>query len=319
MGGFTEVFRRLAAFDLDSYVAVVGLGKKPQGVEQAVYGAACRNLTEPLARAIEQPVANRLAAKGRQGNSNPVVNSIMAETSIEWTDATWNPVAGCTVLTAGCTNCYAMRMAARLDAMGQAKYKGLTRRSGNRSVWTGKSASTKKSLAIPASWSKAAPRVRQLDVRSFSFGRPRGLHRKVWAAMAATPHTTYQIPDERPDRMVRPWLGQGIPRASERLARHKRRRWPRALATLTAFEGTSRHPVRFARAADRFRSGGDLTNIHWAIVGGESGPQRSHHGPEVGLARSKRCAGFRRRVFFQAVGRQEQEGYRPDAARPNVR
>jgi len=34
----------------------------------------------------------------------------MAETSIEWTDATWNPVAGCTVLTAGCTNCYAMRM-----------------------------------------------------------------------------------------------------------------------------------------------------------------------------------------------------------------
>ncbi|TMJ60084.1 MAG: DUF5131 family protein [Alphaproteobacteria bacterium] len=39
----------------------------------------------------------------------------MAETSIEWTDATWNPVAGCTVLTAGCTNCYAMRMAARLE------------------------------------------------------------------------------------------------------------------------------------------------------------------------------------------------------------
>ena len=37
----------------------------------------------------------------------------MADTTIEWTDATWNPVAGCTVLTAGCTNCYAMRMAAR--------------------------------------------------------------------------------------------------------------------------------------------------------------------------------------------------------------
>ena len=63
---------------------------------------------------------------------------VMAETSIEWTDATWNPVAGCTVLTAGCTNCYAMRMAARLDAMGQTKYKGLTRRSGGRAVWTGK-------------------------------------------------------------------------------------------------------------------------------------------------------------------------------------
>jgi protein gp37 len=46
----------------------------------------------------------------------------MAETSIEWTDTTWNPVAGCTVLTAGCTNCYAMRMASRLAAMGLTKY-----------------------------------------------------------------------------------------------------------------------------------------------------------------------------------------------------
>jgi len=61
----------------------------------------------------------------------------MAETSIEWTDATWNPVAGCTVLTAGCTNCYAMRMAARLQAMGVPKYAGLTRKSGERYVWTG--------------------------------------------------------------------------------------------------------------------------------------------------------------------------------------
>ena len=35
----------------------------------------------------------------------------MAETQIEWTDATWNPVAGCSITTAGCTNCYAMEMA----------------------------------------------------------------------------------------------------------------------------------------------------------------------------------------------------------------
>jgi protein gp37 len=61
----------------------------------------------------------------------------MADSSIEWTDSTWNPVAGCTVITAGCTNCYAMRMAARLAAMGQPKYNGLTRKSGRRHVWTG--------------------------------------------------------------------------------------------------------------------------------------------------------------------------------------
>ena len=50
----------------------------------------------------------------------------MAETQIEWTDATWNPVAGCSVITAGCTHCYAMEMAMRLEAMGVKKYAGLT-------------------------------------------------------------------------------------------------------------------------------------------------------------------------------------------------
>ena len=40
----------------------------------------------------------------------------MAETQIEWTDATWNPVVGCSIVTAGCTHCYAMEMARRLEA-----------------------------------------------------------------------------------------------------------------------------------------------------------------------------------------------------------
>jgi protein gp37 len=45
----------------------------------------------------------------------------MAASAIEWTEATWNPVVGCTIVSPGCTNCYAMRMAARLEAMGQSK------------------------------------------------------------------------------------------------------------------------------------------------------------------------------------------------------
>lgn len=56
---------------------------------------------------------------------------------IEWTDTTWNPVAGCTAASSGCTNCYAMHMALRLEAMGMEKYQGLARRSGKRTVWTG--------------------------------------------------------------------------------------------------------------------------------------------------------------------------------------
>ncbi len=61
----------------------------------------------------------------------------MAETQIEWTDATWSPVAGCSIVTAGCTHCYAMEIARRLEAMGVEKYAGLTRKTGKRTVWNG--------------------------------------------------------------------------------------------------------------------------------------------------------------------------------------
>src|SRR5882724_3792592 len=71
---------------------------------------------------------------------------------IEWTEATWNPVAGCTVYSPGCTNCYAMRMAARLEAMGQDKYTGLTRRSAGRAKWNGKINLDDDSLDIPKQW-----------------------------------------------------------------------------------------------------------------------------------------------------------------------
>ena len=126
----------------------------------------------------------------------------MAETSIEWTDATWNPVAGCTVLTAGCTNCYAMRMAARLDAMGQGKYRRLTRRSGGRAVWTGKIRLDEKSLQVPASWSK--PRKVFVNSMSDLFHEavPKEFIRRVWTVMGDTPRHTYQILTKRPDRMA---------------------------------------------------------------------------------------------------------------------
>ena len=61
----------------------------------------------------------------------------MAETRIEWTDATWNPVAGCSIISEGCTNCYAMEMAKRLQSMHVQKYEGLTRNSGQRIIWNG--------------------------------------------------------------------------------------------------------------------------------------------------------------------------------------
>ena len=88
----------------------------------------------------------------------------MAETQIEWTDSTWNPVAGCSIVTAGCTNCYAMEMARRLEAMGIAKYAGLTRKTGKRTVWNGVVREDREALAIPYGWKKP----RKIFVNSMS-------------------------------------------------------------------------------------------------------------------------------------------------------
>jgi protein gp37 len=204
----------------------------------------------------------------------------MAETSIEWTDATWNPVAGCTVLTAGCTNCYAMRMAARLDAMGVPKYAGLTRKSGKRAVWTGKIRLDEKSLAVPKSWSK--PRKVFVNSMSdlFHDDVPAEFIRKVWDVMRDTPRHTYQILTKRPERMaavlsergfaVLPnvWLGTSIEdsRVLHRLDEIR--------AVPAAVRFVSLEPLIGSVAA------GDLTGIHWAIVGGESGPRARPMDPE---------------------------------------
>ena len=195
----------------------------------------------------------------------------MAETSIEWTDATWNPVAGCAVITAGCTNCYAMRMAARLEAMGTAKYRGLTRRSGGRTVWTGRIRLDESALEAPIGWT----RPRKVFVNSmsdlFHEDVPAEFVSRVWDTMRATPRNTYQILTKRPGRMAaivarfdvlsNVWLGTSVEDARV-LHRLDEVRVVPAAVRFVSFE-----PLIGSVAAS------DLTNVHWAIVGGESGPR----------------------------------------------
>lgn len=195
----------------------------------------------------------------------------MAETAIEWTDATWNPVAGCTILTAGCTNCYAMRMAARLDAMGTLKYSGLTRKSGQRHVWTGAVTLDYGALAFPRAWRK--PRLIFVNSMSdlFQEAVPFDFIRRVWATMAETPRHTYQILTKRPERMAEltrdlpllpnVWLGTSVENDAV-LDRLDCLRATHAAVRFVSFE-----PLIGSVAA------ADLTDIHWAIIGGESGPR----------------------------------------------
>lgn len=81
-------------------------------------------------------------------------------TNIEWTDVTWNPVVGCSKVSAGCANCYAETMANRLQAMGVPAYDGTINERGR---WTGK-VNRADSLTLPLSWRKP----RRIFVNSMS-------------------------------------------------------------------------------------------------------------------------------------------------------
>jgi protein gp37 len=195
----------------------------------------------------------------------------MAETQIEWTDATWNPVAGCSIVSAGCSHCYAMEMARRLEAMGVAKYVGLTRRSGSRTLWNGVVREDTKALEIPYRWRKA----RKIFVNSMSDlfhpGVTDDFILRVWQVMRATPHHHYQILTKRPERMatvvkdlireVLPnvWLGTSVENAE--------------VAGRIAHLRDVPSAIRFISFEPLIGSVGlvDLTGIHWAVVGGESG------------------------------------------------
>lgn len=195
----------------------------------------------------------------------------MAETQIEWTDSTWNPVAGCSIVTGGCTHCYAMEMAKRLESMGIAKYAGLTRKTGNRTVWNGVVREDREALSIPHRWRKP----RKIFVNSMSDLFHEGVSDEfivdVWKVMRETPHHNYQILTKRPERMaalVASRIGEVLPNV-----------WLGTSIENSDVSGRIDH-LRQARAAIRFISfepliGSvgtvDLRDIHWAIVGGESG------------------------------------------------
>jgi protein gp37 len=194
----------------------------------------------------------------------------MAESSIEWTDATWNPTAGCSIVSPGCTNCYAMRMAARLEVMGVQKYRGTTRQSGGRAKWTGRVRLDPAALLVPLSWR----RPRRVFVNSmsdlFHEALPEDAIRKVWDVMAATPWHTFQILTKRPERMQElsaklptlpnVWLGTSVEN-SDYLSRVDLLRKTGAAVRFISFE-----PLLGSVGVP------DLSGIHWAIVGGESGP-----------------------------------------------
>lgn len=217
--------------------------------------------------------------------------------AIEWTDATWNPTAGCDRVSPGCDRCYAMRMAARLERMGQTKYAG-TAKDGD---WTGRLNTDDDALVTPYTWRKP----RRVFVNSMSDLFHRGvsdafIHR-VWQVMGQTPRHTYQILTKRPRRMrdlseslpalPNVWLGVSVE--------------SQAYVHRLDFLRQTRAAVRFVSVepilgpVDLFL---DRGGIDWVIVGGESGPGARPMDLDWARLVRQQCAEARVPFFFKQVG-----------------
>jgi protein gp37 len=213
----------------------------------------------------------------------------MRTTKIEWTDKTWNPITGCTKLSAGCAHCYAENMARRLCAMGQKKYKNNFKLTMHDDV-----------LNEPLSWQK--PHTIFVCSMSDLFHEdvPFGFIDKVLETIKSTPQHRYQLLTKRSARMAEyfatrlaptnVWLGTTVE------ARSTKER----IDTLRAIQA----PIRFLSCEPLIEDLGELnlTNIDWVIVGGESGKSARPMEEEWVLSIERQAAANGSAFFFKQWG-----------------
>ncbi|WP_444452539.1 DUF5131 family protein [Rhodobacter capsulatus] len=160
----------------------------------------------------------------------------MADKSlIGWTDATWNIITGCSMVSAGCTNCYAMGLAAsRLQH--HPSRAGLTRETGGRAVWTGEVRFNEGWLDQPLRW--RAPRRIFVCAHGDLFHEsvPDEWIDRVFAVMALCPQHTFQVLTKRPERMREYVTGDAVSRIVRAYAKRLRSRGHGECKSLTAFD-----------------------------------------------------------------------------------
>ncbi|MFW2829896.1 phage Gp37/Gp68 family protein [Sphingomonas sp. ID0503] len=245
----------------------------------------------------------------------------MAETStIEWTDATWNPVTGCSVISPGCKHCYAMKLAGtRLK--NHPSREGLTIDTAAGPVWTGEVRVNEPAMLDPIRWKR--PR------RIFVCAHGDLFHEnvldstidRVFAVMGAAPQHTFQVLTKRAERMrayfarvtadpaanwplPNVWLGvsaEDQARANERV--------PQLLATPAARRFVSAEPLLGPiNLHDAMWAGdgdplADLTaTIDWIIVGGESGLGARPMHPDWARSLRDQCVAAGVPFFFKQWG-----------------
>jgi protein gp37 len=220
------------------------------------------------------------------------------KSAIEWTEATWNPTTGCDRTSPGCDHCYAMTLAKRLKAMGQAKYQmdGDPRTSGPGFGLT----MHEDALSIPSAW--AAPRTIFVNSMSDLFhpGVSTQFIRRVFKVMAETPHHQYQVLTKRSKRLAQ--MADEFD-------------WPANVWIGVSIE-SARYAFRIGHleevpAAVRFLScepllgpldGLGLGAIHWVIAGGESGAKARPVDPDWVRSIRDQCSDADVPFFFQQWG-----------------
>lgn len=181
-------------------------------------------------------------------------------TGIEWTDATWNPVTGCSKVSSGCRNCYAERMARRLMAMGNPNYVHGFRVSTHEHM-----------LDLPLRW--RTPRAVFVNSMSDLFHEevPLSFIKRVFDVMNRAKWHRFQILTKRSERLLElssqlewspnMWMGVTVEDQSALF------RVQHLVSTPAQVKFLSCEPLLGPL------DGLDLSGIHWVIVGGESGPR----------------------------------------------
>jgi len=182
------------------------------------------------------------------------------KSSIEWTEATWNPLTGCTKISPGCKHCYAERLAKRLQAMGNANY-----RDGFRLAFH------ENALEIPLRWKRPTTIFVNSMSDLFQKGVSGEFIQRVFAVMHQAHWHCFQVLTKRAERLaeIAPslewapniWMGVSVENEDyvDRIG-HLR-------ATGAHIKFLSLEPLLGPLPNL------DLSGIHWAIVGGESGPK----------------------------------------------
>ena len=201
----------------------------------------------------------------------PLYDTAMATiTSIEWTEATWNPVRGCSRISPGCMHCYAERMARRFSGEGL-PYVGLTRlNKRGEPQWTGKVSAVPEVLEEPLRWRR--PRMVFVNSMSNLFHErlPIEFVKRVFEVMQQAYWHSFQVLTKRPERCLalannlfwpdNVWMGTSVESAEYSKRIDVLRRVPAAVRFLSLEPLLGPIPQL------------DLKGIHWVIVGGESGP-----------------------------------------------